>query len=212
MKKKTENLIKVLTEKHQPKPFWKNYHVLLSFWLCSNIIFLIIDTLQGTSGFKASFVFLSLNFLASLFGWFFFTQNLNGQMTKNRNIVVLVSLVFLTAFGFFYSDISGTVFHQRSFALSSDDITCFKHIVFLTLPAAIVYPFFLRNFFVQKPGWMLAFMITHVSLLSITVVERQCSNREFWHLILGHQSSYLGIIILFIAFYILMKKLASLIP
>jgi hypothetical protein len=209
MQKKTDELINLLAQQHKPKPFWKNFHVLLVLWLCLDLVVFIADIVRGEASFKASPSFIVLNLILSGFSWLFFTKNLNKTSDANWNRFFLVSLFLLVIAGFFYTDYSGFVLHERPLSMHSEDLNCFTHILLLAVPSAILFPFFLKNFFVEKIWFAIGLMAIHISLLSISVVEIQCSGREFWHLILGHQTGYLSIFAIFIGSYTLVKRLTS---
>lgn len=208
MSSKTEDLIKELSSKHNKKPFWKGFHFLLSFWLFLNISIFVFEILNAQSiKLSSSFVAIGLNLVASLMSWFYFTLNLNKSVSTKTEGIFLTLLFALVGIGFFSDILLNLIVTDRSpFTLQKSDGDCFSHIILSIIPMAILFPFFMKNFFITKPFWTIAFLSAHVSLLGITVMELKCHDREMWHMLLGHQTTYLPVFLIFVMIFILKKK------
>lgn len=211
MNEKLDHLIKDLTDKHQAKPFWKGYHFLLALWFFLNLSIFFLETIKSSNlVFSSSTILLGLNIIAAGLSWFFFSLNLNRTFAQKWDWLFLTSLVTLVIAGLNLDYFSGLILYQRPFSFQSADVSCFNHIVLSTIPTAIIFLYFIKNFFVARPLWTIAFLTGHVSLLAITVMELKCHNKEFWHLLIGHQTTYFAIFMIFLSLWALKQKRASL--
>lgn len=211
MNTKIEDLIKELSEKHEKKPFWKGFHFLLSFWLVLNICFFVFEILSSSSvQLSSSYMVIGLNISASILSWLYFTLNLNRTVSAKEETIFLILLFALVVTGFFSNMILNLLVTNRlPLTLQQNDVSCFTHIIYSVIPTAILFPFFIKHFFIEKPYWTIGFLSAHVSLLGITVMELKCHDREVWHMLVSHQTTYLPIFLIFVMIFILKKKLFS---
>lgn len=205
-----QSLIRDLTAAHQKQPFWKQRRVLLGLWFGIYLSTFVIETaLFPDLKMTSSLPFLVLLVFGGLLSWFFFTTNLNEANTKAKPFLLLLISIIGVAFAYdvFLSEL---ILSSRGPAVTHSDVRCFNHIVLSSLIPVALFPFFLKNFFVTKIYWALAFLGVHISFMSIAAMELKCHDRELWHLILGHQSSHLAVFGLMVLVYFIRKKLTSL--
>lgn len=108
------------------------------------------------------------------------------------------SLLFETSF-------MGTVLNQRGLTLTEGDIKCFWHSVVSTIGPLLVFPIFFRQFFFARPFWALTFMSFHLALLGSLLNELKCPDRELWHLILGHQTPVMGVMMILCFIFLIQR-------
>lgn len=198
---KTDDLIQSLVKKHESRPFWKVSVVLTMFWLLINafsfaLIFFFMKNTETTMS-LSSWTFHLIILAAT---WFFFLKNLNYDFRYNTAAIagVLLLIVISTSLGLINGDIHKT--QQANFSFS--EFNCFRHILLATLPSLIFFPFVLKNFYVFNRGALAILAAGHLGYMSLALIEFKCQNRDFWHLILGHDTAIpvLVIVILLIIF------------
>lgn len=206
------DLIKKLASSHEKKPFWKERKIFLSLWLAGTIAYyLLIILIFSKLDPKSSLVFLVFTILSSLAGWWTFTRQLNASEVSDKvKLGGLTSVVGILTLAFFHDEfIAQNVLHGRGLTLSSGDISCFTHTVLSAIAPLVVSVLLVRNFWVGDRFWSLLFLSFHMTAMSVLWTEMSCPDRELWHLILGHQTSVIGIFLIATFSGYLMRKRAS---
>lgn len=212
MKQTTDELIHKLTQDHKPRPWWKKSSVLLSIWFSFNLTYFLLTTIFYEDLILMSSVLsFSLAILSSLLGWLFFTRFLNDDNKKGMIFLGLLSFIALIPF-FHDTFMTQTIYYDRGLSVTEGDWICFTHSLLGSLLPILAFPVLIKNFFVPKFKWMVLFFVLHTGLMGIVTMELKCHDRQFWHLIMGHQSSLLGMFALTLGLYLLMKKLTSAAP
>jgi hypothetical protein len=121
MDTKTQNLINDLAGKHQKKPFWKSFNVLLSLWLVLNLGIFTFEMITAKSLIlNYSYLLLAINILAALLSWVYFSINLNRSVNKKWDWIYLASLIGLVGLGFGVDFFAGHfLFHFYKILFSS---------------------------------------------------------------------------------------------
>ena len=206
------NLIHKLAGDHQKKPFWKKRSILLSLWFFFNVLYFTLAIgVVSKLDFRSSAYALTVSLLASILGWLFFTQLLNSSSSDNKFYISgLASLGTLVGSAFLYDElIARNILHDQPLGTSSGSLGCLGYTLLVTLLPMVLGSFLIRYFFVQNRFWASIFLTFHLGLMAILWIDLTCYDRELWHLVLGHQSSLLGIFGLLIIFSFSPKKLAS---
>ena len=208
------DLIQKLASSHTKKSFWKKREVLLSLWFGLNLVYfsflvLFFSKLDPNS----STVFLGLSLLSSLAGWFFFTRLLNSDDSeKNIQFFGISSVIGIVVAAYLYDDfLVHNILHERGLSMTGGDLSCFSHTVLAAGLPLLIGTLLIKSFFVGKRIWAFGFLAFHVSAMSILWTEMTCPDREFWHLIVGHESSFIGAFVLVIFLAYLTKRRASLV-
>jgi hypothetical protein len=184
----------------------------LSLWFFFNVLyFSLIMGVASKLDFRSSAYALSVSLIASILGWLFFTRLLNSSSGDNKfHIFGLASLGTLMGSAFLYDElIARNILHERALGFSSGDMGCLGHTLLVTLLPMVLGSFLIRHFFVQNKLSAFIFLTLHLGLLAILWIDLSCYDRELWHLVLGHQSSLLGIFVLLIISSFFPKKRAS---
>lgn len=206
------DLIKKLASSHDEKPFWKERKTFLGLWFGGTILYyLLIISLFSKLDPKSSVVFLILLVSSSLAGWLYFTTQLNSPDDSKKLISIgAASVVGLLVTAFFHDEfIAQNVLHNRSASLTSGDLNCFSHTVLSALVPLTISVMMIKNFFVGNKFWALLFLSFHVTAMSVLWTEMSCPDRELWHLLLGHQTSIVGVFLLAIFSGYLIRKRVS---
>jgi hypothetical protein len=161
----------------------------------------------------SSLIFMGVVLLSSLASWFCFAQELNAEDNSLRHrplglffILGLIIIAFAIETLGFHNVLQG-----RSISLLGSDLNCFGHIVASSIVPALLSVFLTRNFLVLNKFWSSLFVSFHVAALGIVWIEMNCADREFWHLMFGHQSSVIGVLIFFMVTDYFSRARASLI-
>ncbi|GEM_PF-6728553 len=211
MKKTTDDLIQVLTEKHTKRAYWRRPHVLLSIWMGINLIYFAMTIIRFPDlVLNSSYLALGLEAGCAILGWILFTKSLNNPKSSNLNLALFLGIVIGTLSLVFSFDHS--VQHERALSVTSGDWSCFTHTVMSALVPVVLFGALMKNFFVTNTKATLSFFTVYLSMIAVMSMELKCHDREFWHMIFGHQSSVLGIFVLILGAYLLKKKLASAAP
>lgn len=203
----TQDLINELSRSHQKRPFWKGPRFLLASWLG---IYLVVFALEIFTyedlKLSSSLPFMIALVVGAFISWLIFTWNLNQEKPGVGRWLGLIAVILGGAFVYDYFAIN-LINMGRGAAVASSDVRCFNHIVLSALIPIAVFPFFIKFFFIPRVYWAISFLAVHISLLSIAVLELKCHDREFWHLILGHQSASVAIFALMSFLFFIRKKL-----
>ena len=201
-------LIQKLSSEHDKRPAWKHRPALIISWGSFNFIYFFSMGLFGQDLSLSSTIFFPVTmFMVSVLSWVLFSQFLNQEEEKPGYVYgALLAAVILGAF--LYENFSAhSILHNRTLSLTSGDYYCFFHSVLRTIFPALLFPFLMKQFYVIQKKTALFIGAIHLTMMSLILTELRCADREMWHLILGHQSSLIGIIIiLFLIFYVFRKK------
>lgn len=200
-------LIQKLSQNHDKRPIWKQRAILLTGWGSFNFIYFLLMSFFGKDLSLSSTVFFPLTmFLVSILSWVLFSQFLNQETDKPVVAYGVVLLVFVIGALLYENYEAHSILHQRHIGFTNGDFNCFYHSVLRALLPSLLFPFLMKQFYiVQKNGAMIVGAV-HLTMMSLIVTELRCADREMWHLILGHQSSLIGISLLLIGMSYLFRK------
>jgi len=95
---------------------------------------------------------------------------------------------------FIYDEwVAHSILHERSLSLVAGDLSCHGHTLAVAILPLCVSAVLSRFFFVAQKRSAALFLAVHVTALSVLWTEMSCPDREFWHLLLGHQASVVGV-------------------
>ena len=205
-----ENLISLLVEKHQPSQWWERPRILffLIFFTALVIIFLNLFLVKKIY-FLSSVTFLLLLLLSSLLAWWNFFGLLNATskvQTFWHGVWPSITIgFFLNLMHEFY--FSNSIEYQRNFSIYLEDWPCFLHSLFMGLLPTVLLFFVFRKFLIPYPKKSINLFAIFSIFSSLVITELSCPNRELWHLVMGHQSSILGIVVFVNLAYFLLSNL-----
>lgn len=196
----SDKLIKQLVAEHSPRPWWKTPILFFGIWFVSQLIYF-----AGLGFFKFDSLVIRFSLVYIYFitfgilisGAVFFHLSRHSKPGASffkiwmMIFISLMSLALITE-----SQVMGTVNHARSFSITHSDFTCFWHSVASTIGPVILFPLIFKQYFFSHPKWSMTFMSIHLSLMGSFLTELKCPDRELWHLILGHQTTFFGVAIL----------------
>ena len=197
MGKSTSDLIQGLVQNYKPRPWWKKTFALFLIWFSFHITyFLIIGFFQSESIFLRSSAFYVVSeMIGSLItGFMFIYLFLHPELKENSIKKMLIfALCWMAISLFIESYFMKTTSNARGLSLNSGDMSCFLHSTIVTAGTLLVFPFIFRHFFFARPKSAIAIMSIHLAILGSGLNELKCPDREVWHLILGHQTSVIGV-------------------
>lgn len=202
-------LIQKLSHNHEKRPVWKNRLTLLIGWAGFNFIYFFSMSLFGKDlSLSSTFLFPVTMFLVSILSWLLFSQFLNQESEKPA--FLFGGLLFTVVLGaFLYENFEGhSILHQRGFSFTNGDFNCFFHSVLRAMVPAIMFPFLMKQFYVIQNNAALFIGAIHLTMMSLILTELRCADREMWHLLLGHQSSLIGISLFLLGIFYLFRKKA----
>lgn len=208
------DLITTLSEKHAKKAWWKETSTMLTLWFVFHLIYFVGLGLSMGSDIQLRssalyLFFITLGVVASGAIFITITQHLNLKRSFFK--MWLGAIVLWMGGGFLIENFfQNTILHQRNLSLTQTDLTCFWHGTLTTLGPVLIFPFIFKHFFTTQKKWALTFMSLHLAFMGSLLIELQCPDREMWHLILGHQSSFLGVGACLIVITLYAQKLVSL--
>lgn len=195
--KKTTDLIQEMTYDYGPRPWWKNPKIFFLIWFFFHIIyFLALGILKSEAiVLRSSVVYVLLEISgAILFGGLFIYFYRHHELKEYWIKVILVlSLLWMGVSLFIENSFMGTILHERTFSVTKGDFNCFWHAIVSTAGPLLLFPVLFRQFFFARPVLAMTTMSIHLAFLGSLLNELKCPDREMWHLVLGHQTSFLGV-------------------
>ncbi|MDH4468040.1 MAG: hypothetical protein QE271_08280 [Bacteriovoracaceae bacterium] len=191
-----KNLIDKLVVEHRPQKWWERPFAFKALLLSSTLamIFLNLLLVKKIYFFNSS-LYLVFLLMGTLISWLAFTSLLNPiRSSQTFWTSILGSLMIGVILNLVLENfISQTIAHQRNLSLRIEDWSCFWHTVLIgSLPIILLFATF-RNFFIPNPRKTIVLFSLSTVFSALVVTEISCPNREWWHLLFGHQTSILGI-------------------
>lgn len=203
MNESNTELIEALTRDHGARPWWKSFYALFAIWFSFHLLyftglsFLRLDILELRSS-ALYLVFVSVGMLFS--GWIFILLARGTELKTSFLKMGLISIIIWMISGIFFEyAVMGSIDHHRAMSVTTGDMNCFWHSVASTALPLLVFPLLFKNFFFARPVWAMTFMSFHLAFTGSLLTELKCSDRELWHLFLGHQTVVIGVVILMVA-------------
>lgn len=193
------SLINKLAEDHKPRPWWKEPKIFLLLWFFFHLAY-FISFIAVTVGFAPQ-LFISFilgSWLTVITGWY--ALYLMMTKVKLEHQKYLLILVF-SSIGMFSGSIGMNLSFIRPMGFRSSDLNCFLHGISATIIPLLLFPFLIKQFFTPKIYLAGILVSVHLAVMAISAVELTCGSLEYWHLIWGHQTIYLGVFLLMIICY-----------
>lgn len=188
-----QQLLERLTSELKPTPWYlKNNRI---FWIWASLSILYVTLLSLFSEVSLS----NLEPLAAIA--LLFTLTLSFLLLRQRLkamtgpwgpslILFLLPLMTLLLSTFFLPSIG----FSRSAQLSSGDVDCLSHALLGACLLVALSFFVIRHYFIAQPVSITLCLSSFTGGLILLWLEMCCQDREFWHLLNGHQSSLLVIL------------------
>lgn len=195
-----QHLIKELAKNYRHRPWWKNPSTLFLLWFGFHLVyFLVLGFLKADMiVLRSSPLYLVFQITGAALAGFLFIKlyrsqtHLSPWMERAPLLIVMIMVIFF----FVENYLPGSIQHSRSFGFMKSDFNCFWHAAVSTVGPIVFFPFLLRNFFFSRPIFASVLMSFHLAFLAGLLNELKCPEREFWHLVLGHQTPVIGIALL----------------
>ena len=214
MEKSTTDLIQELAHNYGPRPWWKNPKRVFVIWFSFHIIyFLVLGVLKSDSIYlRSSMVYVLFEISgAILSGGFFIYLYRYYELKDIWSKAILIMIMFWMGASFLIEDLfMGTVLHGRALSVSIGDFDCFWHATISAVGPLLIFPVLFRHFFFARPVLAMAIMSCHLGFLGSALNELNCPDREMWHLILGHQTSFIGVGLLMMMIIFVLQRRAFL--
>lgn len=214
MEHSIKNLIQDLSKDYGPRPWWKNPRTLFLIWLVFHCTYFL------SLGFMKSeaiilrpsllFVFLEVSGAFFTFALFIYLSRHPELKTSWMKTAIGLTIVWIASSIAIENSFMGTILHERSFSVTSGDLSCFWHTTISTIGPLLVFPLVFRNFFYARPLWAMTFMTLHLTFLGLILNELKCPDRELWHLMMGHQTSVIGVgLLMMVITFVVRKRFSS---
>lgn len=213
MEDSDSKLIQNLIAHHGPRPWWKNPMILFGIWfLVHSVYFLGLGLLKAdTLILRSSWIYLFFSLTGVLVSGFLFIHITRNVDLKLSHLVawIIVFIFWILLALLIESQLMGTIMNTRTETMTYNDFNCFWHSVISAVGPILVFPIVFKHFFVSQPNWAISFMGIHLAFMGSLLTELKCPDRELWHLLLGHQTSFLGVVLLLVIVTYLRRKLIS---
>ena len=210
MEQSIKNLIQDLSKDYGPRPWWKNPRTLFLIWFVSHIAYFLSLGLMKSEAIilRPSLLFVILEVSGGVFTFALFIYLSRHPELKTSWMKTSLGLAILWIAGSVVIENSfmGTILHERSFSVTSGDFSCFWHTTISTIGPLLLFPLVFRNFFFARPLSAMTLMTFHLAFLGLILNELKCADREFWHLLMGHQTSVIGIGLLMLGITFVARK------